>query len=61
MVQAAGKLQLGQSTVWIHGKLLGVPNDVVKRFNFIVADMFGEIVYEATGKRLEDYVIERKN
>ena len=61
MGQAAGKSQLGQGTVWIHGKLLGVPNDVIKRFNFIVDDMFDEIVYEATGKRLEDYVIERKS
>ena len=29
-------------------------------FTYVVADMFDEIVYEATGKRLEDYVAERK-
>lgn len=41
-------------------KLLGVPNGVVKKFNYAVADMFDEIVYETTGKRLEDYTTEER-
>lgn len=41
-------------------KLYGVSHGDEQKFNYAVADMFDEIVYEATGKRLEDYVAERK-
>lgn len=41
-------------------KLFGVPHGVVQKFNYVVADMFDEIVYEATGKHLEDYVAEKR-
>lgn len=41
-------------------KLFGVSNGVAKKFNYTVADMFDEIVYEATGKHLEDYIAEKR-
>lgn len=41
-------------------KLYGVPHGDVQRFNYAVADMFDEIVYEVSGKYLEDYVAESK-
>ena len=49
-----------QETEELFYKLLGTPNGVVQKFNYVVADMFDEIVYEATGNHLEDYVAERK-
>lgn len=49
-----------QETEELFYKLLGVPHGVVKRFNYVVADMFDEIVYEATGKHLEDYIAEKR-
>ena len=42
------------------GRHDGVSHGDEQKFNYAVADMFDEIVYEATGKRLEDYVAERK-
>lgn len=41
-------------------KLFGVPHGVVQQFNYAVADMFDEIVYETTGNHLEDYVAEKR-
>lgn len=49
-----------QKTEELFYKLLGVPHGVVRKFNYVVADMFDEIVYEATGNHLEDYVAEKR-
>lgn len=49
-----------QETEGLFYKLLGTPHGVVQKFNYVVADMFDEIVYEATGNHLEDYVAERE-
>lgn len=49
-----------QETEELFYKLLGVPHGVVQKFNYVVADMFDEIVYEATGNHLEDYVAEKR-
>ena len=49
-----------QETEELFYKLFGVPHGVVQKFNYVVADMFDEIVYEVTGKRLEDYVAEKR-
>lgn len=49
-----------QKTEELFYKLFGVPHDVVQRFNYVVADMFDEIVYEATGNHLEDYIAEKR-
>lgn len=49
-----------QKTEELFYKLLGVPHGVVQRFNYVVADMFDEIVYETTGNHLEDYIAEKR-
>lgn len=49
-----------QETEELFYKLLGVPHGVVQKFNYAVADMFDEIVYETTGKHLEDYIAEKR-